>query len=234
MKYINTNEGHGDADSADDAVSATALLEQRIAATEEQIATLPANTPAQEKARLQLQIIGSLLDLSRGSEAFPLARAVFDDCIAAHDWEQAVIACDMMYKADQEFSLPALGQGIWLAVTFPVDPELSVALLQHVVEETPNDSDGAAVAATVAHYLADMRAEGKTREELMIFTNNLLGSVARRHSKVESQEQFDFWFTKLELDDPEKFLPRLRNVVDVLVQEDWWLDRDKIWERIQN
>jgi len=103
-----------------------------------------------------------------------------------------------------------------------------------VVDETPNDSDGAAIAATVAHYLADMRAEGREREELMMFTNNLLGLVARRHSQVESQEQFDFWFSKLELDDPEKFLPRLRNVVDVLVQEDWWIEREKVWEKIQH
>jgi hypothetical protein len=27
------------------------------------------------------------------------------------------------------------------------------------------------------------------------------------------------------LSDPAAFLPRLRNVVDVLVQEDWWFDR---------
>jgi hypothetical protein len=34
---------------------------------------------------------------------------------------------------------------------------------------------------------------------------------------------------KLELNEPEKFLPRLRNVIDVLVQENWWVDRDAIW-----
>ena len=234
MKYLDTNEGLRDADSADDAISASELLEQRIAAAQDQIAALPADADAGEKTRLQLQIAGSLLDLTRGGEAFPLAREVFDRCIALHDWENAAIACDMMYKSDQDLSLAALGQGIWLAVTFPIDPEISIALLQHVVDETPNDSDGAAIAATVAHYLADMRAEGREREELMMFTNNLLGLVARRHSQVESQEQFDFWFSKLELDDPEKFLPRLRNVVDVLVQEDWWIEREKVWEKIQH
>ncbi len=234
MKYINNNQGMRDADSGEDAVSASELLEQRIAAVQQQLNALPANSDPARKAELQLQITGSLLDLERGEQAFALAREVFDACAAAHDWEQAVVACDMMYKADQELSLPALGQGLWLAVTFPIDPELSVAMLQHVVEETPDDSDGAAVAATVAHYLADMRAQGKAREELMIFTGNLLGAVARRHSQVEKQEQFDYWFGKLELDDPEKFLPRLRNVIDVLVQEEWWINRDRIWESLQH
>lgn len=234
MKYIDNNEGLADADSADDAVAATELLEQRIDENRRRIAALPADAPAAERVALELEIVGALLDLGRDAEAWDMARAAFDVCIAGKDWEQAVVCCDMMYKADQEHSLPALGQGIWLAVTFPVDPELSVALLQHVVEETPDDSDGAAVAATCAHYLADMRCEGKKREELMMFTGNLLGTVARRHSKVDSQEQFDYWFNKLELDDPEKFLPRLRNVVDVLVQEEWWINRDEIWRMLEH
>jgi hypothetical protein len=133
-----------------------------------------------------------------------------------------------MFLADQPESLPALGQGIWLTVTFPMDPELSVAMLQHVIDETPPDSDGAAVAATVAHYIVDLRAEGRQREDLMFYTNQLLATVARRHSDVQNQEAFSRWFKKLELEDPAKFLPRLRNVVDVLVQDEWWIDRDAI------
>ena len=60
----------------------------------------------------------------------------------------------------------------------------------------------------------------------------MLGNVARRHSEIESQEQFDFWINKMELHDPAKFLVRLRNVVDVLVQEDWWFDREQLQAEI--
>ena len=45
---------------------------------------------------------------------------------------------------------------------------------------------------------------------------------------IEKQEDFEQWIQRLELDDPAQFLPRLRNVVDVLVQDDWWIDRDLI------
>ena len=84
----------------------------------------------------------------------------------------------------------------------------------------------------MAHYLADTRAQGKQKDELILFTNNLLGTVARRHSKVESQEQFNFWFERLELNNPDKFLPRLRNVIDVMVQSEWWVDREAIWAKL--
>jgi hypothetical protein len=169
-----------------------------------------------------------LIRLEKMADAWAVAREAFDLHLANENWQGGVEACDVMFASDQDDSLAALGQGVWLAVTFPVDPELTVAMLDHIVEETPDDSDGAAVAAVVAHYVVDLRAEGRKRDDLMFFTNNLIGTVARRHSNVESQEAFNYWVEKLELNDPAKFLVRLRNVLDVLVQENWWFDRDAL------
>lgn len=229
MKYLNTEE-HRDADDAEDAQVATAALEARMDELNDQIIQLPVGYDPLEKAELQLQISAILVDLDRGEEAFDTAREAFDTFYAAEAWDGLAQACNNMFMADQPESLPALGQGIWVAVTFPeVDPELTVALLQHVVNDTPADSDGGALAAAVAHYIADIRCEGKKHEDLTFFTNSLLATVARRHSNVEGQEAFSAWFKRLELDDPEKFLVRMRNVVDVLVQDDWWIDREAIW-----
>jgi hypothetical protein len=102
-----------------------------------------------------------------------------------------------------------------------------------VVDDTPDDADGAAVAAATAAFLADLRApEGPDRDRLVFFANQLLGRVARRHGQVADQEAFDQWVRRLELDEPDKFLVRLRNVVDVLVQDDWWIDRDAIQSQL--
>jgi hypothetical protein len=188
--------------------------------------------PAPAIADAHLQIARALVGLERGAEAWPLGREVLDIFIAHEDFESAADACDVLFQADQPQSLAALGQGIWLAVTYPVDPDLSVELLTHIVEETPDDADGAAVAATTALFLADLRAQGSQRDNLMFFANQILGQVARRHGAVDSQEAFDSWMEKLELKQPEKFLVRLRNVVDVLVQGDWWFDRDALCEQL--
>ena len=100
--------------------------------------------------------------------------------------------------------------------------------MQDIIEETPDDSDGAAVAAAVAAYVVELRSEGKEHKSLSFFTNQMLGAVARRHSGFEDQEAFDQWIERLELHDPARFLPRLRNVVDVLVQDNWGSDREAI------
>lgn len=216
------------ADAATNPVAEEAMLESQLRALKDRLRELPADAESTDRTKIELQISRTLVGLKRGEEAWPIGRKAFDAFLAAGDQEHAVDACDALFQAEQQGSLSALGQGIWLAVTYPVDPQLSVAMLHHVIDETPNDSDGAAVAAATAAFIADFRAEGKQRENLMFFTGQMLGNVARRHSQVETREQFDFWLGKLELDDPDKFLPRLRNVVDVLVQDDWWFDREAL------
>jgi len=230
MKYLDDNMGMRDADSGDEAGVSIPQLELDLAAARQELVELPAGYEPAQRATVLIRIAEILVDLSRGEEAFDTAREAFDVFVAEENWEEAAAACNAMFMADQPYSLAALGQGVWLAVTFPIDVELAIALLQHIIDETPTDSDGAAVAAVVARYLVDLRStEGKQRDNLMLFTNHMLGTVARRHSDVEKQEQFDFWLEKMELTEPEKFLPRLRNVVDVLVQDDWWVDREAIW-----
>ena len=185
-----------------------------------------------EMAEAKLQLARTLVGLDRGEEAWPLGREALDIFIADDQFESAADCCDVLFRAEQPQSLCALGQGIWLAVTYPVDPELSIELLSHVVDETADDADGAAVAATTALFLADVRAEGVQRENLTFFASQMLGDVARRHSGVDSQQAFDLWRDRLELREPEKFLVRLRNIVDVLVQDDWWFDRDSLHARL--
>ncbi len=231
MKYIDDDIGKYDADSAEDAVTSTALLESRMEALQDRIRELSPEDIIQ-KAELQIDVATILVDLDRGKEAWDMARAELDLLLQEQNWQQAALACLTMFHSDQADALPALGQAIWLSVTFPVDPELTAAILQNVIDETPDDSDGAAIAAVTAHYIADMRAEGKQRDDLLFFTNNLIGTVARRHSDVSSQEKFDTWFARMELDDPDKFLMRLRNIVDVMVQDEWWFDRDSLQETL--
>jgi hypothetical protein len=230
MKYLK-EEHLRDVDSGDELEESAFLLEARLADLRQHRQEVT-DKSSSAYADLLLEEGRLLIRLEKMPEAWEAARAALDIHLAAENWQGAVEACDVIFSTDQPDSLPALGQGVWLAVTFPVDPELTVAMLQHIVEETPDDSDGAAVAAATAHYVAELRAEGKQRDDLLFFTSNLLGTVARRHSNVQGQEAFNFWAEKLELNDPAKFLVRLRNVIDVLVQDDWWFDSDALRSRL--
>jgi hypothetical protein len=225
------------ADTAADSIinrsAQDASLESHLQTLREHLKNLrQVHAPAHAIADAQLQVARALVTLERGEEAWPIGRQAFEHFITNDQFELAADACDVLFQANQPESLSALGQGIWLAVTCPIDPELTIELLSHVIEETPDDADGAAVAATTALFIADVRAQDRQREDLMFFATQILGTVARRHSGVDSPEQLEHWMERLELKEPEKFLVRLRNVVDVLVQDEWWFDRQELQERL--
>jgi hypothetical protein len=62
----------------------------------------------------------------------------------------------------------------------------------------------------------------------MFLTKNLITTVAERHSNISDQGQLNFWMDKLALNDPAQFLPKLSQVIDAIVAEDWWFDRDEL------
>ncbi len=228
MKYLKTETHLGDADSAEDARPSSERLELQANELRDQIETFTGLHDQQARLKAIMELGYTLLDLEQADEAWALVRPALDQAIDGQFWTQAVEACDILFQTDQDESIKALAQGIWLGVTFPIDAELSVAMLQHLIDETPDNSDGAAVAAAAASYIVDMRCEGDEKENLRFFTNQLMGQVARRHSQVDEQDVFDFWVEQLELNDPGKFLPRLAQVLDLLVNDDWWFDRDNL------
>jgi len=213
-----------------------ATREARVQQLQDALATLSepaAHEPksvalVQQRSALSLELAGLYLDLDRKADAWPLARDAVVPLLAQQQFEDAALACQYVYLANQEDAIAAIGQAAWLAVTYPVDPHLTANILDHIIDETPDDSDGAAVAAATAHYVADMRGELQEQDELKLFTGSMLARVARRHSNISNQQTFELWVERLELDQPEKFLVRLRNVVDVMVQTDWWFDREAL------
>jgi hypothetical protein len=215
-------------ETGEDAIDSTEALQQRLDAKHEEIISQSETADLLTLAKLRLDE-GELLNaLERGKEAWQIVRPIFDLFVESEEWELAAEACDVLSQTEHDNSLVALANGIWLGVTFPIDPQVTVSLLQYVIDDTPDDSDGAAIAAAVAKYVIDMRAKEEAHNDLSFFATQMMGEVARRHSNIDDQADFDAWAKKLELDDPAKFLVRLRNVVDVMAQDDWWIDRDAL------
>lgn len=209
-----------------------AVLERELELHRRHLQELPEQCDPLDRAKLRLAIAQTLLSLDKSAQAWEMAREVFDVLVAGEHWQAAIEACDIMYQSDQDHSIVALGHGVWLAVTYPVSPQLTTELLNYIIDETPDNSDGAAVAAAVAHYIADLRAEGEERKRLMFFTAQILAQVAKRHRGMEDEEGINIWMEILQLNDPKVFLPKLAKVIDVIVGDHWWIDRDALRARL--
>ena len=207
-------------------------LEKQLALYQQHLAELPNSATDVDRARVLLDIAETQLALERKEEAWNIARETLDVFLQAEHWQEAVECCNLLFQAEQPASLAALGHGVWLAVTFPIQPDTTIAMLQHIIDETPADSDGAAVAAITAHYIADIRSSDEKHQSLTFLTQNLLGQVAKRHNNVSTQNELDAWLVKLQLKEPQEFLPRLATVIDVLVQDDWWFNCDELRSKL--
>ena len=204
-------------------------LQAQLNELEQHLAALPADTTPIDRARVRLDIAETLLGLQRKKESWDIGREIFDVFAAEEAWADAIETCDVLFQCEQPESLVALGNGIWLSITYPVPAQLTVAMLQHVIDETPETSDGAAVAAMAAHYIADLRTEGEEHDSLTFFTNQIVAGVAKRHRGIENDpEMIKLWVEILELNDVNELLSRLSIMLDSIVEDNWWVDRDAL------
>ncbi len=215
-----------------DAGETRSLLENELVLSRQHLRELPPDSDSLDRAKVKLDIARSLLGLGRHTQSWDTAREIFDVFIEKEAWQEAIEACNIMYQSDQQLSIAALGQGVWLAVTYPVEPELTVTMLHHIVNETPDNSDGGAVAAAVAHYIADLRNQGDAREDLMYFTAQVLAQVAERHRGITTEDEIKLWMELLQLNDPKALLSRLAKIIDVIVENNWWIDRSALRSRL--
>ncbi len=216
-----------------DAKESREFLAAKVTELSEKLANLPKVVAPVEKAVLLIELANAELGMTQMSDVWNLAKEAFDICIANEDWQMAIEAADLLYQTELPSAIVALGHGVWLSVTYPVEPEYTINMLNYVINETPDDADGAALAAVTAHFIVDHRTEGRKKDDLKVITGNMIAKVAQRHSKVETQMGLDVWMDKLELREPDIFLPRMGLVVGAIVGDgNWWFDRDELKAKI--
>jgi hypothetical protein len=233
MSNQNENEQSGLAFT--EAKESREFLKNELDKKQALLAQMTLDTTPIDRANLQYETADIMLDIGNAGmqeAAWGLAKEAFQIYMDEDQIDDAVNALDLLYRTDLPASVVALGHAMWLSVTYPIDPELSIVMMKNLIDDTPPKSDGAAVAAATAHYIADLRLKDEKRESVMFLTTNLLTQVAERHSNITDQGQLNFWMDKLELNDPSQFLPKLAQVIDAIVEGDWWFDKDELREKL--
>ncbi len=212
-----------------DAKESREFLARQVEELTQRLNNLPSVVKPTDRAEALLELANAELGMTRMSDVWNHAREALDICVAQQQWQMAVEACDLLYQTELPSAITALGHGAWLSVTYPVEAEYTINMMNHIINETPDNADGAALAAVTAHFIVDHRTEGKKQNDLKVLTMNMIAKVGARHSQVETQTGLNVWMEKLELLDPDVFLPRMGLVIGAIVGDDnWWFDRDEL------
>lgn len=215
-----------------DAKESHEFLEKKVTDLRVKLRDYSANDTSIACADLLLELGNAELGVGAMENVWSHGKRAFEIYLSHEQWEQAVECCDLLYQTELPSSISALGHGVWLAVTFPISVQHTINMLNYIIDETPDNADGAALAAIVAHFVVDMRCDEEEKNNLRFITMNMIAKVAKRHSQVETQTGLDVWMEKLELRDPDVFLPRFSLVVGAIVGETWWYDRDELRAKI--
>ncbi|MGV6818730.1 MAG: hypothetical protein ACWA44_15850 [Thiotrichales bacterium] len=205
-----------------------AEYERALSLSIQHLENLPESASEIDKARVKLDIAQARTGLGETAAAWELAKEAFDLFVSQKSWQDAVESCEVLYQTGEPAAAVALAHGAWLGITYPVESKTTLTLLNYMVDEMPANSDGAAVSAATAHYIVSVRASDDEFDDLSFLSRNLIAKVAERHSQVATQEALDIWLQKLELTDPADFLPRMGKVLDIIVMDQWWIDRDAL------
>ena len=205
-----------------------AALANRLGEIERYLERATTAISADKKQSMLLEKVEILAELGNKQQAYKLARSSFDYFLANEQWQATVQACEIVYRYECEDAIAALGMACWLAITYPIDPLLSVRVLHYLIDETPDNSDAAAVAAVVAHYLVDLRTSGKQKDSLLFITKQKIADVALRHRNISDEESINIWMEILGLKDVKQFLPAMAKIIDVITADQWWFDRDQL------
>ena len=84
-----------------------------------------------------------------------------------------------------------------------------------------------------ANYIADVRTEGAEHESLTFFTKQILAGVAKRHRGIEDDpDMLKMWIEILGLNDVNELLSRLADILNTIVGDNWWVDRDALRDKL--
>lgn len=224
-------EAH-EAIKAIDQTESMSEIREALAKARKALVSMPEDGKPVDRAHALLNVAEPLVALERGADAWQYAREAFSVFVDYEHWQEAVETADVLYQCGHDDSIIALAQGLWLSITYPVKAQSTVTLLNYVIDETPDESDGAAVAAMVAHYIVGLRTEGDEQSNLNFLTTQMIARVAKRHRGIEDQDTLDTWIEMYKLNDIPELLKRLSRMLEVMAEDRWWFDREALRARL--
>jgi tetratricopeptide (TPR) repeat protein len=118
-------------------------------------------------------------------------------------------------------------QAVWLTIRVEAPAHDALNLIAKILSTLGVEHEIAPLLAAAALFIAQTRGQNHPEQVMLVqYAMDMLGICAEAR-KNENQEQFQEWFVKEGLNDPNRFLPRLSSALESMVSEEEWLfDRD--------
>ncbi len=122
----------------------------------------------------------------------------------------------------------AFAQQVWVALKADISTaEVVETLKEWVIMLGPSHELSGAI-AVLAYQIAGKRSEHTPDNGFSMVQAQQLLNLVCQAAGVEREEGFNQWVAANSLDDPDAYLPRIMEGLEMMVLGDWWFDRDAL------
>ncbi|HIJ84290.1 MAG TPA: hypothetical protein HPQ00_08810, partial [Magnetococcales bacterium] len=127
----------------------------------------------------------------------------------------------------------ALAQRIWVGLKTETPASEVVLALFHLLNTLGPRHDVAGPIAALAHFMAKHRTPDHPDRDLAMGQAQQMFHRVCEEKGVVGEEAFKIWVKHSRLDDPNHYVPIVMHLLDVMVGDVWWFDRDLLQKELE-
>ncbi|MEO5345399.1 MAG: hypothetical protein H7834_03350 [Magnetococcus sp. YQC-9] len=127
----------------------------------------------------------------------------------------------------------ALAQRVWVGLKTDAPAIEVVQSLFHLLNTLGPRHDLAPSICALAHLLAKHRTPDHADHDLAIGQSQQMFSLVCDAYNIIGEEPFQIWVQAKGLDDPDSYIPSILKGLEIMVGDEWWIDRDKLQNELE-
>ncbi|MBF0176433.1 MAG: hypothetical protein HQL63_06235 [Magnetococcales bacterium] len=156
------------------------------------------------------------------------------ECSEKRNWEEALkVLTDLSTSRRFPHTHKAAAQRAWMALKSNVAAIAVVTALREVVMTIGPQHELAGPMGALAYFLARHRkGDDAGREFAVAQAQQMLHLICESQKVPEGEQAFQDWVVANRLNEPDFYLSKVIDGLEVMVMGDWWFDRNALQEEL--
>ncbi len=161
-------------------------------------------------------------------------RKALDQFSREGNWEEVLkILKRLSTKHRNKEIYKALAQRVWVGIKYQAPAIEVVQSLFHLLNTFGAKHELASNICALAHLMAKHRTPDHEDRDLAIGQSQQMFAIVCDAWKIIGEEAFQIWVKANHLDQPDHYLPPLMKGLEIMVGDEWWIDRDKLQAELE-
>ncbi|MBF0583137.1 MAG: hypothetical protein HQL80_02745 [Magnetococcales bacterium] len=144
-------------------------------------------------------------------------------------WKEALELLTALSKKQKSHEIyKALAMRVWIALKTDAAVTDVVLALFHLLNTLGPQHEVAGPIAALAHLMAKHRTPDHPDRALAQGQSQQMFSLVMDSVGIVGDDAFKKWVAQNRLDDPEYYVPIVLNCLEVMVGDEWWIDREAL------